>query len=198
MATGTSGRGRGRDGKFTRTTDSAERDHRAAELHGQGWSYQRIADELGFSHRGKAHEAVQRAFADIPTEGTEEAKRLDLERLDRLIEWNWEVMTRPHLAHSNGKVVRQITGIMKDSSGQLMFGSDGKPLYTYADVLDDGPGQASAREIRMLIEARLKIHGYGAPAKVRVETITAEMIEDYIAKLEAQVGPDDAADPGDA
>ena len=73
---------RGGNGRFTRAADSRKRDHRAAELHGQGWSYQRIADELGFSSKGHAHNAVMRAFADLPTEGTEEAKRLDLERID--------------------------------------------------------------------------------------------------------------------
>jgi hypothetical protein len=163
---------------------------------GQGWSYQRIADELGFASKGHAHNAVTRAFAEIPTESAEQAKALDLERIDRLIEWNTAVMLKPHLAHSNGRVVRHITGVELDGNGKPKTDADGKPVYTFEDVLDDGPGQASAREVRALVERRAKIFGYDAPARSRVEVITAEMIEAQIAELESQVPHDDLADPG--
>lgn len=184
MATGT--RGRGGDGKFTRTAESRRRDHRAAELHGQGWSYARIAAELGFAHKGKAHEAVQRAFDDIPKEGTEEARRLDLERIDRLIEWNWTVMLTPHLAHSNGKVIRRFAGIERDEDGIERLDLDGKPIPIFEDVYDDAPGQASAREIRALLERRAKIFGYEAPARTRLEVVPEEAVDAEIGQLEAR------------
>lgn len=187
---------RGGNGRFTRTADTAIRDNRAAELHGQGWSYQRIADELGLASKGHAHDAVTRAFADIPTEGAEEAKRLDLERIDRLIEWHWAVMVKPHLAHSNGKVVRHIAGVEVDSKGKPKYDDEGKPVYIFEDVLDDAPGQVSAREIKALLERRAKIYGYDAPVKSRVEVITSDMIEAQISELESQLALNDPADTG--
>jgi hypothetical protein len=183
-------------GRFTRTAENRKRDCRAAELHGQGWSYQRIADELGFASKGHAHDAVARAFADIPSEGAEEAKRLDLERIDRLIEWNWAVMLRPHLAVSNGKVVRRFAGVERDEDGIERLDLDGKPIPVFEDVLDDGPGQASSREIRALVERRARIFGYDAPAKSRVEVITADMVESQISELEQQLARNDPAGTG--
>jgi hypothetical protein len=189
---------RGGSGKWIRTADSARRDHRAAELHGQGWSYQRIADELGFTHKGKAHEAVMRAFADIPSEATEQARRLDLERIDRLIEKAWEIMLKEHVAVSQGRVVGKLVGWQRDDNGEILYGGDGKPIGLYEDILDDGPALAAIREIRALLERRAKIFGYDAPSKSRVEVITADMVESQIAELESQLARNDPADTSPA
>ena len=131
---------RGGGGRFTRTAESVKRDHRAAELHGQGWSYRRIAAELGLASGGKAHEAVLRAFADIPSEATGQAKTLDLERIDRLIEKAWEIMLRDHLTVSQGRVVGKRTGWETEADGSILRDGDGEPVGVYEDVLDDGPG----------------------------------------------------------
>lgn len=194
MATGTRGGG----GRFRRTPQTAARDQRAAELYGQGKTYQAIADELGFAGRGKAHEAVQRAFADIPTEGAEAAKLADLERLDRLIEQAWAVMLRPHVAVSNGRVVRKFAGIERDDDGIERLDPDGKTIPVFEDVMDDGPVLAAIDRIRTLIERRAKIYGYEAPSRSRVEVITSDVIESEIARLEGelQANDRDTADSG--
>lgn len=201
MATGT--RARGGNGKFTRTAASIKRDHRAAELRGQGWSYARIAAELGFAHKGKAHEAVTRAFADIPTEESAGAKVLDLERIDRLIEWNWAVMLREHVAHSNGKVVGRLVGVERNPDGTAVLDSGGAAIPVYEDILDDGPGQASAKEIRALIERRAKVFGYDAPTRSRIEVVTEEDLDAELAgvlaanaRMEAEQREAADADPG--
>lgn len=191
MATGTGGRGR--NGRFTRTAASAKRDHKAAELRGQGLSYAAIAAELGFAHKGKAHEAVMRAFAEIPTEESGQAKLLDLERIDRLIEWNWATMLREHVAVSQGKVVGKLVGIERDLDGSPVLDSEGKAIPVYEDVLDDGPGQASAREIRMLLERRAKMFGYDEPIRHEVRTISE--IDARLIELADAVAAVDAGDP---
>jgi hypothetical protein len=194
MATGT--RGRSSDGKFTRTAASARRDHKAAELHGQGWTYARIAAELGFASKGKAHEAVMRAYAEIPTEEASQARQADLDRIDRLIEQAWEVMLTPHLTVNNGKVIRQFVGLETDEDGIERLDMDGKPIPVFADVLDDGPRLAAVNTIKGLLERRARIFGYDAPAKSRVEVITADMIESQIADLESQLARNDPAGTG--
>jgi hypothetical protein len=196
MTTGT--RGRGGDGKFTRTAASARRDHKAAELHGQGWSYARIAAELGYASKGKAHEAVMRAFTEIPTEEASHARQLDLDRLDRLIEQAWKVMLTPHLTVNNGKVIRHFVGIERDEDGIERLDLDGKPIPVFEDVMDDGPVLAAVNTIKGLLERRARIFGYDAPAKSRVEVITADMIESQIADLESQLARNDPADTGPA
>ena len=182
------------NGKFTRTPDSVRRGFRAAELRGQGYSFQRIADELSYASRGKAHEAVMRAYASMSTEEAEHARQLDLERIDRLIEQAWQVMLTPHLAVSNGKVVRHFTEFESDEDGTERLDPDGKPIPVFEDVLDDGPRLAAVNTIKGLLERRARIFGYDAPAKSRVEVITADMVEAQIAALEAELARNDPAD----
>jgi hypothetical protein len=189
-------RARNGRGKFTRTAESRARDYRAAELHGQGWSYQRIADELGFASRGHASNAVSRAYADMPTEEAQQARQADLDRIDRLIEQAWQVMVTPHITVSNGKVVRQLAGFELRPDGTEALDADGKRIPVFADILDDGPRLAAVNTIRGLLERRARIFGYDAPAKSRVEVITADMVESQIAELEQQLARNDPASTG--
>lgn len=193
MAGGT----RGGNGRFTRTASSVKRDAEAASLRARGYSFQRIADELGFASKGKAHEAVQRAYADIPGEDVREAKRLDLERIDRLIEQAWDIMLRPHVTVSQGKVVGKRIGWERDeATGEILFGRDGEPIGIYEDVMDDGPATAAIREIRGLLERRARMIGYDAPVQSRVEVITDDVVNAEIARLADELGGADARPPG--
>ena len=192
MATGT----RAGNGRYIRTADSRKRDHKAAELRGQGYSFQRIADDLGFASKGKAHEAVMRAYADIPSEETEQARRLDLERIDRLIEHAWAIMLRDHVTVSQGRVVGKLIGVEREPDGSVVLDGDGKAIPVYEDILDDGPALAAIRELRGLLERRAKIIGYEAPARSRVEVITEDVIDAEIAALAAEMEGRDARAPG--
>lgn len=189
---------RGANGQFRRTPASASRDMRAAELHGQGWTHERIAGELGFASRGKVSEAIERAYEMIVTPGAEQAKRLDFERLSRLIEKNWEALERPHVAVSNGRVVRRFTGVERHEDGIEKLDADGKVIPVFEDVLDDGPIAVHTVAILRLLERRARMYGYDAPAKSRVEVITADMVESQIADLESQLARNDPANSGPA
>ena len=187
---------RGGNGRFRRTVQSAARDMRAAELHGQGWTYQRIADELGFSGRGKATEAVQRAYDSIVLPGAVEAKKADLERIDRLIEQNWAALERQHVACSNGRVVRRFAGVERDEQGIERLSDDGKEIPVFEDVLDDGPIAVHTTVILRLIERRAKAYGYDEPVPSRVEVITTDAVEANIARLESELAVNDPAYTG--
>lgn len=184
---------RGGNGKFRRSTETAARDARAAELHGQGWTYERIAAELGFASKGHAHNAVQRAYDAIDLEGVERAKKADLERLDRLIEQAWAVMLRPHFAVSNGRVVRRFVDVERDEDGIERLDADGKEIPVFEDVMDDAPILAAVAHIRALLERRARIYGYDAPTRARVEVIPAETVEAQISALEAELARNDPA-----
>ena len=182
MASGT----RDGNGRFTRTADTAKRDADAAALRAKGRTFDQIAADMDYSSRAKAYEAVMRAYADIPYEQVEEARRLDLERLDRLIEQAWAVMEREHVTVSQGRVVGKQTGFQHDpDTGDVLRDSDNQPIPEYADILDDGPLLAAIREIRGLLERRAKIIGYEAPA--RHEVLTIDAIDAEIRDLKKQL-----------
>lgn len=74
-----------------------ERETRALELSALGYSYERIARELGFSHRSGARAAVKRALAAIPAEAAKHLRDLELERLDMLQRAMATQIVRGHL-----------------------------------------------------------------------------------------------------
>jgi hypothetical protein len=57
---------------------------RAVELLIDGLSYDEIAREVGFTHRGSAHRAVTRALAEREHDAVDSLRRVELDRLDRL------------------------------------------------------------------------------------------------------------------
>ncbi|KYJ97044.1 hypothetical protein [Microbacterium sp. CH1] len=69
----------------TRTQIRAEartREAKALDLRLLGYSYDRIARELGWTHRSAARKAVERALKAIPREAALQLRDIELERLD--------------------------------------------------------------------------------------------------------------------
>lgn len=180
MAGGT----RGGNGRFIRNIKTAQRDADAAALRAKGLSFQRIANELGFSSKAKAYEAVQRALADLPREGIEDLRRMELERLDGMYQAAMDVLEREHVAISQGKVVRRRVGTEVDEFGHERLDDEGKPIPLYADVLDDGPVLQAIDRLLKVQERRAKLLGLDAPTKV--EMLTVDAIDAEIKKLQAE------------
>ena len=63
---------------------AAEKRAEALELRAMGYSYQAIADEVGYGSRGAAHKAVAQELRNIPREAAEQAREMELGRLDDL------------------------------------------------------------------------------------------------------------------
>ena len=68
---------------------AAARAARAVELRTQGWTYQRIADDLGYSGRGPVYEIVSKALRAQTLEAVEDLRDLESERLDALQQRVW-------------------------------------------------------------------------------------------------------------
>ena len=85
-----------------------ERSAEAARLYTLGWTYQQIADALGYANHTGAYKACQRALVD---EADRRSQPLDLlrlrenARLDMLFKRAVEVMNRTHYATGNQGVV---------------------------------------------------------------------------------------------
>lgn len=130
-------------GRFARTLTTAQREAEAARLRSLGWTYQRIADELGWSNKGDAHHAVQKVLRDTVQEAGDDLRALELSRLDTMYVAAMEVLERSHVTVSNGKVVTL----------------DGAPLP------DDAPVLAAIDRLLKIQERRSKLLGLDAPVK---------------------------------
>ena len=62
---------------------------RAVELRGQGWTYESIAEELGYASRGTVFTVVHTALAAQEADETENLRAIEPVRLDRLQEALW-------------------------------------------------------------------------------------------------------------
>jgi hypothetical protein len=63
---------------------------RALELLANGCSYDEIARQVGFSHRGSAHRAVTKALAEREAEDIDSLRALECARLDALQLVHWQ------------------------------------------------------------------------------------------------------------
>ena len=77
-------------GRHRNSALAAWRRTRAVELATQGLTYQQIADELGYAHRGTVHRIVQQALESRLTEGVEQLRQVEVARLDALQAGLWE------------------------------------------------------------------------------------------------------------
>lgn len=154
-------------GRFTRTLSTAQREAEAARLRSRGWSYQRIADEVGYSNKGDAHHAVQKVLRDTVQEPGDELRALELTRLDTLYVAATEVLEREHITVSNGRVVSA---------------SNGAPL------VDDAPVLQAIDRLLKIQERRSKLLGLDAPVK-RDVSLTDERVAAIEALAEELAGP---------
>jgi hypothetical protein len=68
---------------------AAARRTRAVELRCQGWTYEAIAEELGYASRGTVYTVVHTALAAQEADETENLRAIETVRLDRLQEALW-------------------------------------------------------------------------------------------------------------
>ena len=62
---------------------------RAVALVAEGKSYDEVAREAGYAHRGSAHRAVSRALDEREVQGVELLRQLEGERLDAMLAALW-------------------------------------------------------------------------------------------------------------
>lgn len=160
---------RPRDGnnRYMRTLEDAQREAECARLRAKGWTYQRIAEAVGYADKGTAYHAVQRALKATVQEAGDELRQLERERLDRLSEAAWKILERHHVLVSNGRVVSL----------------EGTPLP------DDAPALGAIDRLLRISESRRKLEGLDAPSRVSVEA--DQLGQDIAAILDRLAGPAD-------
>ena len=158
------------NGLYTRTPAQIAQDNRAAEMRSMGMTYQQIGDSLGVSKQA-AHAAVQRAIREIPTDGAEDVRRVELMKLDRLERFYHGVMNSTHVRVSaSGKIVMQV-------------GEDG----TETPLLDDGPRMEAANGLLKIAAQRARLLGINAPVVTHNEVMIYDVERDSTLMIEAQI-----------
>jgi predicted transcriptional regulator len=137
---------RGRQGRFERDINTAERDAEAARLRTRSWTYRQIAAELGISQTA-AYEAVKRVLLETVQEPAEDLRKLEIDRLDEMAQVVTGVLEKHHVTVSNGKVVFL----------------EGEPLTDNAPIL------AAVDRLLKIQERRARLLGLDIAVKQEIE-----------------------------
>jgi hypothetical protein len=155
---------------------TALRDAEALGCRARGWTYERVAQEMGYSDRSAARKACERAMAGTVRESTEAAKTLLLMDLNAAKQAVWAVLEANHLVISEGRVVK--------------LGDEPIP--------DDEPVLKAVDRLVRIDQELAKIYGAYAPVQSRVEVITEDAVDAEIRRLEAKLGERDSDRAGTA
>jgi hypothetical protein len=142
----------------------AARRTKACDLRTAGYSWEDIAAALGYTTRGAACQDVGRAYTANREDAQEAAESLrdqELVRLDALWRHAWEVMKRPHLHISAGKVV-----VIEDQQ-------TGEEITLY----NDKPGLEAIDRLLRIAERRATLLGLDAPTKISTDGQVRYIIE---------------------
>lgn len=162
-----------RDGRnrFARNPATAANDAIAADLRANGWTYQQIADHLGYKGKNSAIEAVRRAVRDACASAGRDLIDLEVARLEAMYDRVLDVLEKDQPLVSHGRIV---------------YGEDGNALIDEELKL-----KAVDRALRAR-ESFRKLLGLDAPSRVSIE---AEQLGREISRLlDTALGPDETGD----
>jgi hypothetical protein len=143
------------NGRFVKDPQTTQRHTEMAKRYAEGATFTELAAEFGYTDRHNARKALL-AFLEETAKPAEDARRRAIALNKLLVEKALDVMDRPHLAHSNGRIVEH----------------NGKP------VLDDGPILQAIGEVRQLETLRARYEGTFAPTQQQVQTTIATAGDD--------------------
>jgi hypothetical protein len=136
----------------------------ALKLRIQGYTYQAIADAMGYADRKVAHNDVKLALASVAKEtheNAEEMRSLELERLEALWNRTWKLLDRENVTVSHGKVIY----IEDPETGEKVA------------VRDDAPTLATVDRLVRISERKAKLAGLDKPNQLEVSgTIKYEVV----------------------
>jgi hypothetical protein len=113
--------------------ERGERVNKALELRKAGCSFRVIAEQCGYKNAQRAHAAVKRALELIPRENALDVRRIEVERLDRLMLAAWERALKGDLDAGDYilRVMKRraaLLGIDAPTKTQVSGDPDGKPV----------------------------------------------------------------------
>lgn len=141
---------------------AVEKQAQAIALRKRGWNLARIATEVGYADPSGAYHAIQSALkTTLPDETRDEARRMELARLDALIDANWDAATL----------------------GNYVLDSDGEIVYHNGEPLRWGPSERAANVVLKCIGMRSRLQGLEEPMRVSVNVREGDAVEVDVLKL---------------
>jgi hypothetical protein len=139
-----------------RRVAAADKQRQALELRRAGATYDAIAQQLGYTHASAAKKAVERALMRTLQEPADDVRRLEVDRLDRLMLPWWRLATQ---AGPDQKATEVVLKIMARRAKYL--GLDGPKAMTLLD--DEGksvlraasPEELLAKDPKQLTDEQL-------------------------------------------
>lgn len=160
----------------------------ALRLRALGYTYERIAEELGYRGTSGAYKAVQAAYIASIKEPAEIIKRQAVDRLDIMLQKALEIMGSVHVYVSQGHVVRRRVVDEMGNFNVLGVEDNGDPIYEMEDIIDHGPVLDAIRTALKIEERRAKLLGLDAPKQI--EVLSLDFIDAKIREYAAEIGVD--------
>ncbi len=149
----------------------ARREAQVLQLKIAGATFEQIGrQQVPPISRQAAERIYYRAMRRITEEDRETARKLEEQRLDRLLVEAYSVLRTPHYVLWNGAVVMRVP-------------SPGAPPV---ELLDDGPRLAAIDRLLRISESRRKLLGLDAPTRHEHEWTVSE-IDRELAKVQAEL-----------
>lgn len=139
--------------RVSRVERDKDRDAQAARLRALRYTYDQIAEQLGYADASGAWRAAQRGRERAVREPHQDMVLMDLAELDEMAREAWKVLRNTHYVVDRGEVVDL----------------DGVPL------IDDGPVLAAIGRLLDIQQRRAKLVGLDAPARATVTHAAADV-----------------------
>jgi predicted transcriptional regulator len=149
-------------GNGSRRITAAERRTEAIEMRKRGMSYKRIAEELGYSSATAVSSTINKALRELPQEGASNLRKIELERLDQLLDAMWDKAMK-----GDGWAVDRCLKIMERRA--KLMGIDA-PIVTKVEVVSE---DVIDKQIRQL-ERQMQQLPTGQATALRVQAERAD------------------------
>lgn len=137
----------------------------ALQLRLAGATYDQIAEQLDYLHKGRAHDAVQKALIATVQEPADAYRKMELARLDRLLLSIWTQATT-----SGPGQLAAIDRALRIMAQRLYYVAGLKVPETVAEVRPDGTSvydpQAASLEFQQLMQSLTARYQQDAPEEV--------------------------------
>lgn len=154
-------------GRYRRSLTTAQRDARAAEMAALGYSYSKIAAELGIA-KTTAHDAVRKAMQETVAVPGAEARAASIRRYEAMRDAVLEVLEREHITVSQGKIIFERV-LDEDGRPEILdYNPDGQPIYLEHPLLDDAPVLQAVDRLIKIEQALARLEGWEADTKINL------------------------------
>jgi hypothetical protein len=120
-----------------RRIEAVDKQRKAVELRKSGASYERIAEEIGYSSKSGAFKAVAVALLKTLQEPADGLRRLEVERLDDILEKMWDKRDKPIYADRILKVMERRAKLLGLDAPTKIAPTDPTGEREYEGLSDD-------------------------------------------------------------